>query len=86
MAAHKGHKKTGGRKKGTPNKQTTDMRAAMVEAFDKAGGVAWLLTLSKDDPRTFAGLVGKIIPNEIKATVEGELVLNVVTNVPRADD
>jgi len=86
MAAPKGQPKKGGRKKGTPNKQTADMRAAMVEAFDKAGGVEWLVKLSQDDPRTFAGLVGKIIPNEIKATVEGELVLNVVTNVPRADD
>ena len=51
----------GGRQKGTPNKITTDMRQAIVEAFEKKGGVAWLETL---DDKTFSVLAAKVIPNE----------------------
>jgi hypothetical protein len=58
-------KKTGGRKKGVPNKITADIRAAVVEAFDRAGGVDYLVKLASIDPRTFCGLVGKVIPLQV---------------------
>ncbi len=47
MAAQKGHTKAGGRKKGTPNKATTEIRAA----FQKHGEelVRALLALCKSD-------------------------------------
>jgi len=51
----------GGRQKGTPNKITTDMRQAIVEAFEKKGGVKWLEGL---DDKTFSMLAAKVIPNE----------------------
>jgi hypothetical protein len=57
-------KKTGGRKKGTPNKTTRDMKAAIMEAFERAGGVEYLHMLAHDEPRTFATLLAKVLPNE----------------------
>lgn len=61
--------KTGGRTKGIPNKVTRDIRACISEAFHKAGGVEYLLKVSKEDARTFLTLVGKIVPQEVVATV-----------------
>ena len=57
-------KKFGGRKKGTPNKTTQDMKSAILEAFEKAGGAAYLQRLADDEPRTFAMLLAKVLPSE----------------------
>jgi len=57
-------KKTGGRKKGTPNKTTRDMKSAIMEAFERAGGVDYLYMLANDEPRTFATLLAKVMPSE----------------------
>lgn len=63
-----------GRPKGSPNKATRAIREAVVEAFDKAGGVDYLVQLAKDDPKTFCGLIGRVIPLQ----VEGEMDQNIV--------
>tara|TARA_R110000772_G_scaffold11352_1_gene35597 strand:+ start:857 stop:1147 length:291 start_codon:yes stop_codon:yes gene_type:complete len=57
-------KKYGGRKKGTPNKTTQDMKSAILEAFDRAGGADYLTMLAVDEPRTFVTLLAKVLPNE----------------------
>lgn len=63
MAGRKpGTPKTGGRKKGTPNKLTADVKAMILEALDQAGGVAYLLAQSRDNPNAFLTLVGKVLP------------------------
>ena len=62
MAKPKGAPKTGGRVKGTPNKFSGDVKAAIAAAFDEVGGKDYLIELSKSDPRTFCTLVGKIVP------------------------
>lgn len=58
-----------GRKKGVPNKLTMDVKTAIVEAFDKAGGVDYLVGVASDDPKAFCALLGKIIPTEVKADI-----------------
>ena len=62
--ATKDGKKTGGRQKGTLNKTTRDMKAAILEAFERAGGVDYLHALANDEPRTFATLLAKVMPSE----------------------
>ena len=57
-----GQRPGAGRKRGTPNKFTGDVKAAIIAAFDEAGGKDYLVKLAKEDPRTFCALVGKIIP------------------------
>lgn len=59
----------GGRQKGVPNKITTDIRTAIQEAFDKAGGVDYLLTVARADPKTFCALIGKVIPTQITGSL-----------------
>lgn len=63
-----------GRKKGELNKVTRNLKAAILQAFDKVGGVRWLVTLAESDPRAFAALLGRILPNEIRAEIENNLV------------
>jgi molybdopterin biosynthesis enzyme len=57
--------KTGGRKKGTPNKITTDIRAMISAALEKVGGEKYLVSVAKKDPKAFLTLVAKVIPTEL---------------------
>lgn len=67
-----------GRPKGSANKITKDIREAISQAFDKAGGVDYLVGLSKTNPQAFTALLGKIVPSELKADISGGLQINVV--------
>lgn len=60
--AGKGQPKTGGRAKGTTNKLTADVKAMVLEALDKAGGVTYLLAQAQTNPNAFMTLVGKVLP------------------------
>jgi len=66
----KGLPKTGGRKAGTPNKLTKTIKAAIEEAFDEVGGVAYLVQMAKDQPVAFMTLLGKVLPNQVEAKVD----------------
>ena len=59
--------KSGGRKKGTPNKTTAVLKSAIMESFDKVGGVEYLVQVAQEDPKSFLSLLGKLVPSEIKA-------------------
>ena len=54
--------KTGGRRRGTSNKTTASVKAAMMAAFDGAGGLASLVDFAKADPATFYQLWAKMLP------------------------
>lgn len=64
-----------GRKKGVPNKITANIKAAIIEAFDKAGGAEYLLQIAKTDPRTFCALVGKVIPLQVSGDPDNPISL-----------
>jgi hypothetical protein len=65
----KGTPKTGGRKKGTPNKDTGDLRAMILEALTNKGGVAYLEKQADENPKAFLSLVGRVLP--LQVTGEG---------------
>src|SRR5208282_6651091 len=61
-------KKTGGRKKGTPNKTTAALKDAILAAADEAlpgGKVGYLKWLAKNNSSAFAGLLGKVLPSTL---------------------
>ena len=60
-----------GRPKGVLNKTTASVKAAIEEAFDKAGGVEYLVKVANKDPRAFLSLLARLIPTDIK--VEGSV-------------
>lgn len=78
--------KTGGRSKGTPNRTTAEMRGAIVQAFHEAGGVDYLVKVAKDDPRTFCGLLGRVLPREVKAEVATTTLEDLVTRARELEE
>ena len=62
-----GTPKSGGRQAGTPNKITASIKAGILAAYEQAGGEAYLLNIANTDPRTFCGLLAKILPTQIEA-------------------
>jgi hypothetical protein len=62
-----------GRPKGVKNK-LTNLREAVLEAFDQVGGTEYLARLAngtQSDRAAFIGLVSKVLPTQINANVEG---------------
>ena len=57
-------RKTGGRKPGSCNKFTTELRTAVLAAFAELGGSAWLVRVAKENPAAFCALLGKLLPDE----------------------
>jgi predicted aldo/keto reductase-like oxidoreductase len=58
-----------GRKKGTPNKVTADLRAMIMQAFNQLGGVSYLAKVAKVKPEVFCTLLGKTLPKEVNSNV-----------------
>ena len=62
-----------GRAPGVKNR-LTNLRDAVLEAFDQVGGAAYLAQLAQgnsSDRAAFVGLVSKVLPTQINANVEG---------------
>jgi hypothetical protein len=62
----------GGRKKGTPNKTTRALKDMILQALEDAGGVKYLKRQARENPAAFLTLIGKIVPNEIRAQHSGD--------------
>ncbi len=71
---------TAGRRAGTPNKTTRSVRDALARALEgkaEDGGEEFFTELKQSDPKTFATLCSKLIPNITHVTGEegGPLVI-----------
>lgn len=62
-------RKTGGRKKGTPNKLSGDVRQMILGALDDVGGQRYLKEQAIDNPVAFLTLVGKVVPKDVTIDV-----------------
>ncbi len=82
MAAQKGHTKAGGRKKGTPNRVTAELKAAFQKHEKEL--VQALLTLTKsDDERVRLGAIQAALdrgwgrPSQaVEGTLAGEITIS----------
>jgi len=52
-----------------PNRLTPEIKDGILQAFEQAGGVEYLVELARVDPPTFCRLLAAIIPTEIKASI-----------------
>ncbi len=57
--------KTGGRKKGVPNKISRDIREAVLQSFETVGGSKYLAEQARLNPVAYLTLVGKVLPLQI---------------------
>ena len=55
---------------------TDEIKDGILAAFEKAGGVEYLVEIARHDPRTFCMLLAKVIPNEIKADITNSHMIN----------
>lgn len=79
-----------GRAKGTPNKANALLKDAILKAaeltgYDKEGKqglVGYCRSLAENEPKAFAGLLGKVLPTQV--TGEDGRALNVIIESPDA--
>ena len=72
-----------GRPKGTPNKQTAQLKDMILQALDKSGGVDYLQARA-EDPKTaaaFLSLIGKVLPMTIAGDADNPLKM--ITTIER---
>lgn len=65
-------KKTGGRRAGTPNRISRDLKEAILAGAEAAGDgdmVSYLTWAAKEHPGPFLALLGKIVPLQVSASV-----------------
>lgn len=68
--------KTGGRKKGTPNKITKAFRTAVLSVFNDLGGETHMGKWATDNPTEFYKIAARLIPTEVVGAGEdGEHVV-----------
>jgi hypothetical protein len=79
-----------GRPKGSQNKITADIKRAILEAAEAAGGeggtVGYLTAQATANPASFLALIGKVLPMQVAGDKENPLVMQVLTGVPRSED
>lgn len=63
----------GGRGPGTPNRITANLRADVIEAYAKVGGVEYLMRVAEEDPRTFCAILMRVLPVEVRAELGSDL-------------
>lgn len=70
--------KTGGRKKGTPNKLTGDVKQMIVNALNRAGGEDYLTRQADENPKAFLTLVGKVLPLQVQGDPSAPFTIKIV--------
>jgi hypothetical protein len=54
--------KTGGRKKGSLNKTTSELKYMILNALEKVGGEQYLVRQATANPTAFMTMLGKVLP------------------------
>jgi hypothetical protein len=65
----------GGRKAGTPNKITADVKGMIIGAVNAKGGQAYLERAADENMAGFLTLLGKVLPLQISGEGGGALVI-----------
>lgn len=79
--------KTGGRKKGTPNKISRDIREAVLQSFATVGGAAYLAEQARANPTAYLSLVGKVLPLQVTGEDGGAVQISMIERrIVRAGD
>ena len=73
-------RKTGGRKRGTPNKITTAFKDAVRIVYDDLGGHSAFTEWARENPGDFYKICARLIPGEIASRDSGTTVQVVINN------
>ena len=78
------NKKTGGRTKGTPNKQSASVKQCIINAFEDMGGVQNLVKWGKENQTEFYKLWGRMIPHEVTGEDGGDIKVTIKPQIHSA--
>lgn len=67
-----------GRKKGSANKNTKELKDMILQALSEAGGVEYLKKQAVDTPGPFLALIGKVLPMAVTGADGGPVVVEIV--------
>ena len=67
-----------GRPKGTPNKTTKALKDMILGALKDAGGQDYLKRQAGNNPNAFLSLLGRVVPQEVKADINAKSTVIVV--------
>lgn len=74
---------TRGSRKGIPNRTTQNIKEAIEGAFNRLGGVDYLVKVGQKDPRTFCALLSRLLPTKL-ANADGSPLLAALTELTDA--
>lgn len=79
----RGGKRPGaGRPKGSLDKGNAALRDMLSKALKLEGGVAYLRTLARNEPKAFASLLGKLLPLQVTGA-EGRTLAQELATMPK---
>lgn len=85
MKKNGGKREGAGRKKGVPNKLTTDLKEMILRAAEKAGGKegteGYLATQAIQNPNAFMSLLGKALPLTVVGDKDNPLSHNISVSI-----
>jgi len=70
-----------GRKKGSTNKITADLKDMIIGALNAVGGVAYLADQARENPKVFMTLLGKVLPMSVVSDEGAPLVSKVTVEI-----
>lgn len=74
-----------GRKKGVPNKTTAAVKDMILQALANKGGTKYLEEQATSNPTAFLTLVGKVLPLDVNANVNGVIGMPPVVLSPPSE-
>lgn len=86
MPFERGHKKVGGRRAGTPNRFSPDLRQMTLEALHRLGGLDYLVWLGRKHPRLFVRLLIRLMPpRQVEYVEQPQPIIQVVERLDAAN-
>lgn len=75
----RGGKRPGaGRRKGSPNKITGELKDMILQALTDCGGVSYLSRQAEKNPNAFLTLIGKVLPMQVTGGDGGPVLTRVI--------
>ena len=65
-----------GRKKGSQNKITVELKQMIEGAIEEVGGQKYLVSLARKRPEIFCQLLGRLLPKAVELGFDGSLDVN----------
>lgn len=71
-----------GRRPGSKNKATAEIKDMILTALESAGGANYLEAQAHENPAAFMRLLGKILPKDLNASVDLKGKVQIISEFP----